>query len=45
MITDDGELVVTAGDLVFLHPDQTHHLENRGSDVLSALSISWKEAR
>ncbi|WP_375784727.1 cupin domain-containing protein [Bradyrhizobium sp. Pha-3] len=45
VITDDGELVVTAGDLVFLQPDRTHHLENCGSDVLSALSISWKEAR
>ncbi|SDJ96618.1 Cupin domain-containing protein [Bradyrhizobium sp. Rc2d] len=45
VMTDDGELAVKSGDLVFLRPDRTHYLENRGSEVLSALSISWKETR
>ncbi|MCP3392206.1 cupin domain-containing protein [Bradyrhizobium sp. CCGB12] len=45
VITDDGALPVTAGDLVFLRPDRTHHLENLGNEVLSALSISWKDTR
>ncbi len=40
--TDDGELDVKAGDLVFLLPNTTHNLENLGSDRLAALSISWR---
>ncbi|VIO69949.1 hypothetical protein CI1B_30680 [Bradyrhizobium ivorense] len=45
VITDDGELAIKAGDLVFLQPHRTHYLENRGSEVLSALSIAWEGAR
>ncbi|WP_456727983.1 cupin domain-containing protein [Bradyrhizobium sp. USDA 3364] len=45
VVTDDGELAVKAGDLVFLRPNQTHHLRNCGSEVLSAFSISWKQTQ
>ncbi|WP_084518779.1 cupin domain-containing protein [Bradyrhizobium sp. th.b2] len=45
VVTNDGELAVKAGDLVFLRPDRTHHLENSGCEALSALSISWRETR
>ncbi|MCP1838213.1 MULTISPECIES: cupin domain-containing protein [Bradyrhizobium] len=45
VITDDGELAIKAGDMVFLQPDRTHYLENRGGEVLSALSIAWERAR
>ncbi|MCP3419302.1 cupin domain-containing protein [Bradyrhizobium brasilense] len=45
VITDDGELAIKAGDLVFLQPDRTHHLENHGTEVLSALSIAWGRDR
>ncbi|MGY3591634.1 mannose-6-phosphate isomerase-like protein (cupin superfamily) [Bradyrhizobium sp. USDA 4341] len=45
VMTDDGELAVKAGDLVFLRPNQTHCLQNTGSEVLSALSISWKQTQ
>ncbi|OKO81864.1 cupin domain-containing protein [Bradyrhizobium sp. NAS96.2] len=43
VMTDDGELPIKAGDLVFLRPNQTHYLQNSGSEDLSALSISWKQ--
>ncbi|WP_247548343.1 hypothetical protein [Bradyrhizobium sp. 177] len=45
VITDDGALPIKAGDLVFLRPDRTHHLENLTNEILSALSISWMATR
>lgn len=45
VITDDGALPIKAGDLVFLRPDRTHHLENLANEILSALSISWMATR
>lgn len=43
VITQDGELAVKAGDLVFLRPNETHQLENSSDEIMNALSISWIE--
>jgi mannose-6-phosphate isomerase-like protein (cupin superfamily) len=41
VLSDKQELPVQAGDWVLIEPNVQHQVRNEGTEVLSALSVSW----
>jgi len=42
VLTLEGRISVKAGDVIYLRPNTVHHIENRGDEPITALSVYWK---
>lgn len=41
VLTQDNQISVKQGDVVYLRPNTAHQIENGGEELMTALSVCW----